>query len=62
MSQPRPVNDAVIEAMKRYEEKFGRGYPLVFMPQETPEKILAEIERRIRLNKPLPKGYGDDWT
>jgi hypothetical protein len=62
MTEPKPFTDAVIEAMKRYEEKFGREYPVLSMPQDTPEEILADIERRIRLSKPLPKGYGDDWT
>jgi len=44
--------------MDRYEAKFGREFPLVFSPGETPQEIVEDIERRIRENDPYP----EDWV
>lgn len=57
MSEPREINEAVVRAMRRYERVFGKEYPIGYMPQETAEEIVAEIERRIRENDPAPDEF-----
>lgn len=60
MSEPREITQEVRAAMSRYEMVFGKEYPVGFMPEESADEILAEIERRIRENDPAPDEFEDE--
>jgi hypothetical protein len=59
MSEPREITREVLAAMGRYERAFGKEYPVGFMPEESADEIIAEIERRIREKDPAPEEFED---